>query len=46
MNGDGRADLHVGGAMSPGVRLLGSASGVTTTGATTVSETVLQGTIQ
>jgi hypothetical protein len=46
VNGDGRADLHVAGAMSPGVRLLGSASGVTTTGATTVSDAVLHGTIQ
>jgi hypothetical protein len=45
-NGDGRADLHVGGAASPGVRLPGSASGVTTTGATAVSEAVLNGTVQ
>nr|WP_280871812.1 FG-GAP and VCBS repeat-containing protein [Streptomyces sp. MJP52] len=46
VNGDGRADLHIAGAMSPGVRLLGSASGVTTTSATAVSETVLHGTVR
>jgi hypothetical protein len=43
--GDGRADLHIAAAM-PGVRLLGSASGVTTTSATTASETVLHGTLR
>ncbi|NYV73343.1 FG-GAP and VCBS repeat-containing protein, partial [Streptomyces sp. UH6] len=46
VTGDGLADLHVAGAASAGVRLLGSASGVTTTSATDVSETVLHGTVQ